>query len=926
MKTKSKTGKNRLDKYYHLAKEHGYRSRSAFKIIQLSKKFNIFQNCNVLVDLCAAPGGWLQVASNQLPVSSTIIGVDLVPIKPIKGVTTFQADIRTPKCLSLITNHLNGMNVDVVLHDGSPNMGCNWNLDAFNQNVLVLTACKMACSLLRKGGIFVTKVFRSSDYNSLVWMLSNCFDKVKVTKPQSSRNVSAEIFAVCIGFKTLKLIDQRLFNPDYVFQNSELPIEQNELSQSNKLLTNTPKSPNHTSKTPNHVSKTLNQLLKEQKKINREGYEGPIYSEISVIDFLKSKEPAVILVTYNKLLFTTTNRNTIGTKSTDEELLEMVKENPLTTEEIKLLCSDLKVAGKSDLQSLLKWRFKLINTIPNLKITKSNPSDSTKSGKEVCTSSEATISDTTVPMDATDSTTIDTMDSSTIDTTVIEMDKKIKNKIESEKRRLERKQRKMLKKLKVGKNSNSSLITPDPDLFSLNSSNLQSYTEVLPDGSESEETDPESEESDVESQLPDDSESEETVVESKSDSESQLTDVESEETDIESEESEESDVESDELEDYEMKRLMNMEIDLEVRHSIDKINEQNTKHVKLSRKQKAKLEQSNELKNFINKLQYEAQIHHMNQSDHSDTEPDANYEPDDDNSEQGDSDIEPPHRDIEQDDLDGDLARNLDEDLISKRWFDNDIFKLNLHTNHSTKLNNSTKLDQHEQPKQPEQSEGDEIPNKSKENMDIKIVPAISNSEKEEIMGDVNKLAEIQALGSLMINKKTRMALIDGAYNKRTFTDEDLPSWFVEDENKHNKPQYPVTKELMKKYKAKLLELKNRPIKKVLEAKHRKALRAKKKLKSILPKIEAISNDREGTENPNKLLRGLKKIQSTKRQKVYVISRRSNFNKLTKGGKQKSNKGKGSRKVLKHVDRRMKQDNRRSKIKPKRKSRKIRPH
>ncbi|XP_953462.1 uncharacterized protein TA11330 [Theileria annulata] len=920
MKTKSKTGKNRLDKYYHLAKEHGYRSRSAFKIIQLSKKFNIFQNCNVLVDLCAAPGGWLQVASNQLPVSSTIIGVDLVPIKPIKGVTTFQADIRTPKCLSLITNHLNGMNVDVVLHDGSPNMGCNWNLDAFNQNVLVLTACKMACSLLRKGGIFVTKVFRSSDYNSLVWMLSNCFDKVKVTKPQSSRNVSAEIFAVCIGFKTLKLIDQRLFNPDYVFQNSDVPIEQNELSQSNKLLSNTPKSLSntpktltHTSKTPNHVSKTLNQLLKEQKKINREGYEGPIYSEISVIDFLKSKEPAVILVTYNKLLFTTTNSNTIGTKSTDEEILEMVKENPLTTEEIKLLCSDLKVAGKSDLQSLLKWRFKLINTIPNLK-TKSNPSDSTKPGID---GSEPTISDTTVST-TTDPTAMDTVDS-TIDSTVIEMDKKIKNKIESEKRRLERKQRKMLKKLKIGKNSNSSLITPDPDLFSLNSSNLQSYPEALPDGSESEETDiesketdPESEETDVESQLPADIESEDTVIDS------QLTDIES---DIATEiESEDTVVESDELEDYEMKRLMNMEIDLEVRHSIDKINEQNTKHVKLSRKQKAKLEQSNELKNFINKLQYEAQIHHMNQSDHSDTEPDVNYEQGDSNSDQGDSDIETPHRDIKQDDLNG----NLDEDLISKRWFDNDIFKLNLHTNHSTKQPKPPKQVEH--PKLSKLSEQPELPNKSKENMDIKIVPAISNSEKEEIMGDVNKLAEIQALGSLMINKKTRMALIDGAYNKRTFTDEDLPSWFVEDENKHNKPQYPVTKELMKKYKAKLLELKNRPIKKVLEAKHRKALRAKKKLKSILPKIEAISNDRESTENPNKLLRGLKKIQSTKRQKVYVISRRSNFNKLTKGGKQKSNKSKGSRKVLKHVDRRMKQDNRRSKIKPKRKSRKIRPH
>ncbi|UKJ89986.1 FtsJ cell division protein [Theileria orientalis] len=813
MKSNKKTGKNRLDKYYHLAKEHGYRSRSAFKIIQLSKKFNIFQNCNVLVDLCAAPGGWLQVASKHLPVSSTIIGVDLVPIKPIKGVITFQSDIRTPKCRSLIVSQLKGGEVDVVLHDGSPNMGSNWNLDAFNQNVLVLSAAKLASTILKKGGIFVTKIFRSSDYNSLVWMLGNCFERIKVTKPQSSRNVSAEIFAICIGFKSLKGLDPRLFNIDYVFHTDR------------------------ESKPTEATNKSLNQLFKEQKKRNREGYDESIYSEITVLEFLRSNTPANLLFSNNKITFAAPKHT--DKPEDDQKLVNDIEHDPLTTEEVKLLCSDLKVAGKSDLKSLLKWRFKLLKSLPIVDKTKTEKSD--VEPKNIAEDVELNID---------------------------EEDKKIKDKIKLDLRKAQRKERKLLKRTRKGTKEATSYLEPDPELFNLES--LQG------------------------NELDDEYEYSSTDLES----EVELEDYEPE----------------DSL-DPDTDRLMKMDVDLEVRHTIDKINEtEKPKNAKMTKRQMANLEKSQEMKQFIDKLQYEAKLEAARNSESElGSESEAQSGTDSEVDSVADSDAYE-ESEVEQDSKAVREDEEMDNDLISSRWFDQEIFNQD-QEKEKIKVEKKKKRDRRSGSNEEEQS--------------FQVVPAISNSdvqalaktdEFKDLSNDPDAIAQVQALGSLMINKKTRMELIDGAYNKKTFMDENLPTWFLDDENKHNKRQYPVTKELMKKYKAKLLEVKNRPIKKVLEAKQRKALRAQKRYKSILPKIEAISNDENSSGNAKKLLRGLKKIRSNKREKVYVVSRKTGSSKASKAT------GSGSRKMFKHVDRRMKQDNRRSKRKPRSKSRKARIH
>lgn len=180
-----------------------------------------------------------------MPKDSIIIGVDLSPIKPISKVITFQSDITTEKCRATIRTHLKTWKADCVLHDGAPNVGTAWVQDSFNQAELALHSLKLATEFLVEGGTFVTKVFRSKDYNSLLWVMNQLFTKVDATKPPSSRNVSAEIFVVCRGFKAPKRIDPRLLDPRSVFEDLADP-------------------------TPNNEAKVYNPEVKKRK---REGYE-----------------------------------------------------------------------------------------------------------------------------------------------------------------------------------------------------------------------------------------------------------------------------------------------------------------------------------------------------------------------------------------------------------------------------------------------------------------------------------------------------------------------------------------------------------------------------------------------------------------------------------------------------------------------------
>jgi AdoMet-dependent rRNA methyltransferase SPB1 len=317
--------KDRLDKYFYMAKEHGYRSRAAFKLIQINRRFDFLTKSKCLVDLCAAPGGWLQVAAKYMPISSIKVGIDLDPIRPVKGCATFQCDITTSKCISIIRSQIKHFDCDVVLNDGAPNVGAQWNKDAYNQSELVLAALKVATQVLKKGGTFVSKVFRSKDYNSLIWVLNQLFNKVEVVKPAASRSASAEIFLVCLYYKKPASIDPKFLDPKHIF--ADIADEEED---STKKIT------------------SLKKLLDSGVK-NRSGYDddgtGVIYKEANLSDFLRCKDPYKILARCHKINIDDEYKN---------ELIKIVKPH----KNLKSICDDLKVLGKSDLTILLKFRSK----------------------------------------------------------------------------------------------------------------------------------------------------------------------------------------------------------------------------------------------------------------------------------------------------------------------------------------------------------------------------------------------------------------------------------------------------------------------------------------------------------------------------------------------------------------------------------------
>jgi 23S rRNA (uridine2552-2'-O)-methyltransferase len=181
------------DGFVRKAKEQGYRSRAAFKLLEIDAKDRLFRPGSLVVDLGAAPGGWSQVAAGKVKPAGRVIAIDLLKIAPISGVTVLQGDFRDQS----LAEALGGAKADVVLSDLSPNLSGIRNVDQARSLELVQAAIGVCQAYLRAEGAFVTKAFHGEDFNTLKRELESAFAKVKVFKPEASRGESRETYFVC---------------------------------------------------------------------------------------------------------------------------------------------------------------------------------------------------------------------------------------------------------------------------------------------------------------------------------------------------------------------------------------------------------------------------------------------------------------------------------------------------------------------------------------------------------------------------------------------------------------------------------------------------------------------------------------------------------------------------------------------------------
>ncbi|KCZ72131.1 23S rRNA methylase [Candidatus Methanoperedens nitroreducens] len=185
--------RDRRDYYYRKAKEKGYRSRAAFKLKQINERFNIIRKGDTVVDLGAAPGGWLQVA-HELS-GAKVVGVDILPIEEIEGVETIKGDIRLDSTVEKIKKKIKE-GADVVICDAAPSLSGSWSYDHARSIDLAESALECARKLLKPDGRFVVKVFQGDMFPDFLNKVRDHFVKVQAFSPQATRKQSAEIYVI----------------------------------------------------------------------------------------------------------------------------------------------------------------------------------------------------------------------------------------------------------------------------------------------------------------------------------------------------------------------------------------------------------------------------------------------------------------------------------------------------------------------------------------------------------------------------------------------------------------------------------------------------------------------------------------------------------------------------------------------------------
>jgi 23S rRNA (uridine2552-2'-O)-methyltransferase len=187
------------DPYVRKARAEGYRSRAAYKLIELDERFGFLKGAGAVIDLGIAPGGWAQVVRKLRP-KAIVVGIDLLPVDPIDGVAILQLDFMADEAPALLSDALGGP-ADLVLSDMAANTVGHQQTDHLRTMALVEAAAAFAADVLKPGGAFVAKVLAGGADHALVAQLKRDFTTVKHAKPPASRKESSEWYVVAQGFK-----------------------------------------------------------------------------------------------------------------------------------------------------------------------------------------------------------------------------------------------------------------------------------------------------------------------------------------------------------------------------------------------------------------------------------------------------------------------------------------------------------------------------------------------------------------------------------------------------------------------------------------------------------------------------------------------------------------------------------------------------
>jgi 23S rRNA (uridine2552-2'-O)-methyltransferase len=182
------------DPYVHRAQAHGYRSRSAFKLLEIDARDRLFAHGQVVVDLGAAPGGWSQVAAEKVGPGGRVIALDALEMAPLAGVTVVRGDFTTAETLAALDRALDGAGVDLVLSDMAPNLSGIAATDQARSLALCELAVDFALERLRPGGVLLLKAFQGAGFPALVARLRREFADVASRKPDASRTRSSEMY------------------------------------------------------------------------------------------------------------------------------------------------------------------------------------------------------------------------------------------------------------------------------------------------------------------------------------------------------------------------------------------------------------------------------------------------------------------------------------------------------------------------------------------------------------------------------------------------------------------------------------------------------------------------------------------------------------------------------------------------------------